>query len=954
MSWKKDEDGDELGALMSIDKSAVLQEARIFNESPIRPRQCRLLLAKLMYLIQRGDTLSTTEATELFFSITKLFQNKDYLKPHFTIDLSFQMPLRQMVYYAIKELSEISQDVIMVTSSLMKDMQPKSDDMYRAKAIRALCKITDISMLPGIERFIKSAIVDKNQAISSSALVSSYHLYGRARDIIRRWSGEVQEVLSGKSNSSGLSFFSSASSSPITNGIEQYHALGMLYTLKQNDRMAVAKIVQNFGSGSRGGWDIKNPLAHVLLIRYAMKVMSNDPSLFNTLCSMLEEWVRYRSEIVSLEAARAICNFENAPQKLISSAVSSLQSFLSSSKAAVRFGAIRTLDSLALKNPKAVQPCNMDMETLVSDNCRPVATLAITALLKTGNETSVDRLMKVMQGFLTEISDEFRTIVANAVQNLCVKFPQKHAIFLTFLSGALRDEGGYAFKKSIVDAIIGLAKTVEECRETALRHLCEFIEDCEFSRLSVHVLHFLGVEGPATSMPSVYIRHIYNRVVLENPQVRAAAVLALAKFGSAPQADGKLRNSIQVLLRRCLDDRDDEVRDRAVWALRFIQNDTKRTRYMRDDSTYSMQALENRLVDYLADSTNHFKEPVSITSIPKISRDQEIKQKAIISESHGTPLLSNNNSHAKSGASEMSSPAIFSQPAATATNEEALSELKSVHEFESFGDVLVSSQTSVELTEPETEYTVLLYKHIYPKHIVFQFRCTNTLNENKLEQVYVDITCNDESLEESLSPVSVVPIDELNFNEPKSSFVAFERIITDEESSEIDPNVIVGGFDCELKFKVFECDPATGEKLDPEDTGFEEEYSLEPFELTESDYILASYISNWKDVWDSLDGSDGVEASETNEAFRFPSFTSLQNCVDNVAQVLGMYPATNSDLHPTNKVAHQAVLMGLFMGKTQIIVRARMTFAKDNGATLDLCVRCQDPSIRELVVALIA
>ena len=50
-----------------------------------------------------------------------------------------------MVYLVIKELSTVAEDVIMVTSSLMKDMQPKSELTYRANAIRALCKIIDVS-----------------------------------------------------------------------------------------------------------------------------------------------------------------------------------------------------------------------------------------------------------------------------------------------------------------------------------------------------------------------------------------------------------------------------------------------------------------------------------------------------------------------------------------------------------------------------------------------------------------------------------------------------------------------------------------------------------------------------------------------------------------------------------------------------------------------------------------
>jgi coatomer protein complex subunit gamma len=50
-----------------------------------------------------------------------------------------------MVYLGIKELSGIAEDVIIVTSSLTKDMTGK-EDLYRAAAIRALCSITDVSI----------------------------------------------------------------------------------------------------------------------------------------------------------------------------------------------------------------------------------------------------------------------------------------------------------------------------------------------------------------------------------------------------------------------------------------------------------------------------------------------------------------------------------------------------------------------------------------------------------------------------------------------------------------------------------------------------------------------------------------------------------------------------------------------------------------------------------------
>jgi coatomer protein complex subunit gamma len=157
--------------------------------------------------------------------------------------------------------------------------------------------------------------------------------------------------------------------------------------------------------------------------------------------------------------------------------------------------------------------------------------------------------MKQITGFMSEISDEFKVIVVDAIRSLCLKFPAKQSTMLAFLSGVLRDEGGYDFKRAVVEAIFDMIKFISECKETALAHLCEFIEDCEFTKLSVRILHLLGIEGPKTPQPTKYIRYIYNRVVLENAIVRAAAVSSLAKFG-VNVADLTIKKSIGVLLSR--------------------------------------------------------------------------------------------------------------------------------------------------------------------------------------------------------------------------------------------------------------------------------------------------------------------------------------------------------------------------------------------------------------------
>ena len=48
--------------------------------------------------------------------------------------------------------------------------------------------------------------------------------------------------------------------------------------------------------------------------------------------------------------------------------------------------------------------------------------------------------MKQITSFMSEISDEFKTVVVEAIRSVCVKFPRKHHILLSFLASMLREE----------------------------------------------------------------------------------------------------------------------------------------------------------------------------------------------------------------------------------------------------------------------------------------------------------------------------------------------------------------------------------------------------------------------------------------------------------------------------------------------------------------------------------
>ncbi|OZJ04153.1 hypothetical protein BZG36_03121 [Bifiguratus adelaidae] len=935
---KKDEDSAEYGLFYHLDKTTVLQEARVFNESPIIPRKCRLLLTKITYLLYLGEPFGTKEATELFFSVTKLFQSKD-------------TSLRQMMYLVIKELSGIAEDVIMVTQSLMKDIQSKQDVIYRANAIRALCKITDPSMIQGVERLLKAAIVDKTLAVSSAALVSSYHLSFVAKEVIKRWANEVQEAVNAKSSSSltaGFSYMSfggpqSPGQQPViqsTSNITQYHALGLLYQIRQRDKMAVHKMVQNL-SGSRGGslvggsggTTLKSSFAICLLIRYACKVMEDDSNSTRQIYELLESYLKHKSDMVNYEAARAICEMEDVTSKELYPAVTVLQLFLSSPKPTLRFAAIRTLNKLAITHPNAVTPCNLDMENLITDQNRSVATFAITTLLKTGNEASVDRLMKQITGFMSEISDEFKIIVVEAIRSLCLKFPGKQAVMLGFLSGVLRDEGGYEFKRAVVEAIFDLIRFIPECKEAALAHLCEFIEDCEFTKLSVRILHLLGVEGPKTPTPHKYIRYIYNRVILENSIVRAAAVSALAKFGLLVD-DAAVRKSITVLLTRCVDDIDDEVRDRATLYLALMNEEPKAVLYVGDDTTFALPALERQLVAYISEQQLQSK-PFDLSAVPKISRAQEEAERARSKtiESQQPTLAAPST---KGTPSQPQKPGAATTPDRGADQQETYAQqLAAIPEFASFGPLFKSSSKAHELTEAEVEYTVKCIKHMFAEHVVFQFDCVNTVNEQLLEDVTIVMQSDNDELEEVVN----IPAESLKCDVPGVAYVAFKK-----PSAEETP---LATFGCTMTFVVKDCDPATGE---PDEEGYAEEYQLEDVELLMGDYILPSYLGTFNSVWEQM----GAE-NEMTETFGL-DLDRAPNLKTGCAAIVGMLgmQAIDDTAQPKSQTMHTLLASGMFLGGYKVISRCRMMFNQADGLAFELTVRSQDANMSAAVMNAIA
>ncbi|GME39907.1 Coatomer subunit [Neofusicoccum parvum] len=916
---KKDEDAE--GAIVKVDRTSVFQEARVFNSSPISPRRCRILLTKIALLLFTGEKFPTNEATSLFFGISKLFQNKD-------------ASLRQMVYLVIKELASTAEDVIMVTSSIMKDTAVGSDVLYRANAIRALCRVIDASTVPAIERLIKTAIVDKTPSVSSAALVSSYHLLPVARDIVRRWQSETQEAASATKSSSGFSLGFGTSNSNLaaanTNFMTQYHAIGLLYQMRSHDRMALVKMVQQYSAAGV----VKSPAATVLLVRLAAKLAEEDPNLRKPMMQLLDGWLRHKSEMVNFEAAKAICDMKDVSDAEIVQAIHVLQLFLTSPRAVTKFAAIRILHNFASFKPDAVRQCNPDIEALITNSNRSIATFAITTLLKTGNESSVDRLMKQISGFMAEITDEFKVTIVEAIRTLCLKFPSKQAGMLAFLSSILRDEGGYEFKRAVVESMFDLIKFVPESKEDALAHLCEFIEDCEFTKLAVRILHLLGMEGPKTPQPTKYIRYIYNRVVLENAIVRAAAVTALAKFGVG-QKDPEVKRSVRVLLNRCLDDTDDEVRDRAALNMRLMDEDDESAHeFIRNDSMFSLPTLEHQLVMYVtADDKDTFSQSFDLSKVPVVTREQADAEDRTKKLTSATPTLK----APSTGPKPASRSGADAAASATAAAQKYAAQLQAIPEIAAFGGVLKSSPP-VELTESETEYVVSAIKHIFKEHIVIQYEIKNTLPDTVLADVTMVVTPAEDEEESGLEEEFIIPAPALKTDEPGTIYVSFKRTAGE-------ATYVASSFTNILKFTLKEIDPSTNE---PEEGGYEDEYQVEDLDLNGADYIVPAYAGSFDNVWDQ--SSAGEEATET---LQLSALKSIQDAVEQIPKALSLQPLEGTDV-ALNTSTHTLKLYGKTVTGGKVASQVRMAYSAKAGVTMKIEVRSEEEGVASLVVNSVA
>jgi len=357
--------------------------------------------------------------------------------------------------------------------------------------------------------------------------------------------------------------------------------------------------------------------------------------------------------------------------------------------------------------------------------------------------------------------------------------------------------------------------------------------------------------------------------------------------------------------------------------LKVMQDEPLAQRYVKDESVFSLAALESKLVSYVNDAEAS-QTPFDATSVPKVSRAQAQQESALPSslEASVAPVTAK---------TPVAAP---TQKTAAETQSAYAQQLAAVSDFAEYGPVLSSSNKPAQLTESETEYVVSCVKHIFKEHVIFQFNVSNTLPDTVLERVAVAMQPNDVGLTEDF----ILPIASLSHTtSPQIVYVSFTR--------DSPADYILGSFACTLKFISKEVDPTSGI---PEEEGYEDEYQLEEVELgAGSEYIVPNY-ANFSTEWDKL--KDGTSLTDI---FALSSMGSLKAACDSLVEILNM-EALGGTENPTSTSVHTLNLSGLVTGGGgKVLARCRMTFSSGQGVTLELSVRAEQEAAARLVIAAI-
>ena len=891
-------------------KDLTLQNASIFNEKNVQSEQCIEILINLIYLLNKGEKFSEKEKESIFFSATKLLHNANPI-------------LRRIIFLFVKHLNWWQSSFIL-TGSLITELNG-DDDLIKPNCFRLLGQITDASSVNVVERLLKEAINNKNHEVASSALCCTLFMSLKGFGIAKSWINEISEKLNSSLSEENLLTF---------------HTLLLLKEIKKNDKLFLIKIFSRIAetSGSRSH---RSQFAICQLIRYVTDLLLKadlEESTKKTFHIFLQMSLYRLEESIKIEAARSIMIIPNISASIRQETIATLCELISSSNKIVRFAALKTLDKHidGFAQNVAVD-IFLELEKIIEDSGTnsSIKSYAFSIFLKISKGLSDYRLEKMFKTFIeqyTKFKEDFKKKLINISKNISRENPTKNKLYYDFFCSVFKLDAGPQTKLEILDALIWFIYNDKDLKLQTIFFLAESLFECQYDVLKIRIINLLGKECELVNNKSKLVRYIYNQLLLEFPAVRASAISALGEIGFK---ENNLRDIIISLIENCLNDDDNEVRERAFMiskALKAVKDKKKEDQqlinFVFPQKVKNPSPVEELNIDLIqlvlnSEKENLLKSDDICQELVSILNDTEKISEILIKDKE--ELKKKEKKEKKRLGLDVSERKKSEDDYATTMFTKIYGPPKVITPYK-------------KLTDQSAEYLTKYRKIVHDKIVVMDFEITNTIEFQIINDVSLDMQMlNYEGFD--LDKTEIIPIKSLKTNE--SGHLYF-KLLKNKDS--IYSNC---SFNCTLKFDLQELDV----KGNPHGIPVKETYKLDkPVEVCYADYYIKNSkvnLENFAEFWKQAEKSGYEKAVEKMVL----NYNNGKNAGKIFSETIGFEPL--NDLEKIDNSAKKFEFAYAYKNyfENLIFIKFTVIFNAQNECFGQIIILSQDASVPEMILS---
>ena len=891
-------------------KDLTLQNASIFNEKNVQSEQCIEILINLIYLLNKGEKFSEKEKESIFFSATKLLHNANPI-------------LRRIIFLFVKHLNWWQSSFIL-TGSLITELNG-DDDLIKPNCFRLLGQITDASSVNVVERLLKEAINNKNHEVASSALCCTLFMSLKGFGIAKSWINEISEKLNSSLSEENLLTF---------------HTLLLLKEIKKNDKLFLIKIFSRIAetSGSRSH---RSQFAICQLIRYVTDLLLKadlEESTKKTFHIFLQMSLYRLEESIKIEAARSIMIIPNISASIRQETIATLCELISSSNKIVRFAALKTLDKHidGFAQNVAVD-IFLELEKIIEDSGTnsSIKSYAFSIFLKISKGLSDYRLEKMFKTFIeqyTKFKEDFKKKLINISKNISRENPTKNKLYYDFFCSVFKLDAGPQTKLEILDALIWFIYNDKDLKLQTIFFLAESLFDCQYDVLKIRIINLLGKECELVNNKSKLVRYIYNQLLLEFPAVRASAISALGEIGFK---ENNLRDIIISLIENCLNDDDNEVRERAFMiskALKAVKDKKKEDQqlinFVFPQKVKNPSPVEELNIDLIqlvlnSEKENLLKSDDICQELVSILNDTEKISEILIKDKE--ELKKKEKKEKKRLGLDVSERKKSEDDYATTMFTKIYGPPKVITPYK-------------KLTDQSAEYLTKYRKIVHDKIVVMDFEITNTIEFQIINDVSLDMQMlNYEGFD--LDKTEIIPIKSLKTNE--SGHLYFKLL---KNKDLIYSNC---SFNCTLKFDLQELDV----KGNPHGIPVKETYKLDkPVEVCYADYYIKNSkvnLENFAEFWKQAEKSGYEKAVEKMVL----NYNNGKNAGKIFSETIGFEPL--NDLEKIDNSAKKFEFAYAYKNyfENLIFIKFTVIFNAQNECFGQIIILSQDASVPEMILS---